>query len=225
MANKIKGSNIVFYRVTDDGDIPFACMRNGEIFFEVDEKITNSQSSAFWEDSIPGLTRWGLSGDGLMTLNTQWNYLFLLNDVLNRQVFNVKAVIDNGGIEGLSIIQGQMFLRNLAISKKYNDVATYQVQMKGKGAPSLSGTIVWGNTIIIQNTTVQVFQATATEGQTVITFSGAIGLELLYASRGGIGAQPLFLLEGNGCTWNSATAQLTLASGGAEDENILILAQ
>lgn len=190
MANKIKGSNIVFYRVTDDGDIPFACMRNGEIFFEVDEKITNSQSSAFWEDSIPGLTRWGLSGDGLMTLNTQWNYLFLLNDVLNRQVFNVKAVIDNGGIEGLSIIQGQMFLRNLAISKKYNDVATYQVQMKGKGAPSLSGTIVQGNTIIIQNTTVQVFQATTTEGQTVITFSGAIGLELLYASRGGIGAQP-----------------------------------
>jgi predicted secreted protein len=225
MANKIKGSNIVFYRVTDDGDIPFACMRNGEIFFEVDEKITNSQSSAFWEDSIPGLTRWGLSGDGLMTLNTQWNYLFLLNDVLNRQVFNVKAVIDNGGIEGLSIIQGQMFLRNLAISKKYNDVATYQVQMKGKGAPSLSGTIVQGNTIIIQNTTVQVFQAKTTEGQTVITFSGAIGLELLYASRGGIGAQPLFLLEGNGCTWNSATAQLTLASGGAEDENILILAQ
>lgn len=225
MANKIKGSNIVFYRVTDDGDIPFACMRNGEIFFEVDEKITNSQSSAFWEDSIPGLTRWGLSGDGLMTLNTQWNYLFLLNDVLNRQVFNVKAVIDNGGIEGLSIIQGQMFLRNLAISKKYNDVATYQVQMKGKGAPSLSGTIVQGNTIIIQNTTVQVFQATTTEGQTVITFSGAIGLELLYASRGGIGAQPLFLLEGNGCTWNSATGQLTLATPAVDGENILILAQ
>lgn len=225
MANKIKGSNIVFYRVTDDGDIPFACMRNGEIFFEVDEKITNSQSSAFWEDSIPGLTRWGLSGDGLMTLNTQWNYLFLLNDVLNRQVFNVKAVIDNGGIEGLSIIQGQMFLRNLAISKKYNDVATYQVQMKGKGAPSLSGTIVQGNTIIIQNTTVQVFQATTTEGQTVITFSGAIGLELLYASRGGIGAQPLFLLEGNGCTWNSATGHLTLATPAVDGENILILAQ
>jgi len=200
-------------------------LRNGEIFFEVDEKITNSQSSAFWEDSIPGLTRWGLSGDGLMTLNTQWNYLFLLNDVLNRQVFNVKAVIDNGGIEGLSIIQGQMFLRNLAISKKYNDVATYQVQMKGKGAPSLSGTIVQGNTIIIQNTTVQVFQATTTEGQTVITFSGAIGLELLYASRGGIGAQPLFLLEGNGCTWNSATGQLTLATPAVDGENILILTQ
>ena len=225
MANKIKGSNIVFYRVTDDGDIPFACMRNGEIFFEVDEKITNSQSSAFWEDSIPSLTRWGLSGDGLMTLNTQWNYLFLLNDVLNRQIFNVKAVIDNGGIEGLSIIQGQMFLRNLAISKKYNEVSTYQVQMKGKGAPSLSGTIVSGNTIIIQNTTVQVFQATTTEGQTVITFSGAIGLELLYASRGGIGAQPLFLLEGNGCTWNSATGQLTLATPAVDGENILILAQ
>ena len=45
VANKIKGSNIVFYRVTDDGDIPFACMRNGEIFFEVDEKITNSPAS------------------------------------------------------------------------------------------------------------------------------------------------------------------------------------
>jgi len=225
MANKIKGSNIVFYRVTDDGDIPFACMRNGEIFFEVDEKITNSQSSAFWEDSIPGLTRWGLSGDGLMTLNTQWNYLFLLNDVLNRQVFNVKAVIDNGGIEGLSIIQGQMFLRNLAISKKYNDVATYQVQMKGKGAPSLSGTIVQGNTIIIQNTTVQVFQATATEGQTAISFAGAIGLDLLYASRGGLAVQPLGSLVGNGGTWTSGTATLNLATPAAGGELFLILCQ
>lgn len=228
MANKIKGNNIVLYRVTDDGDVPVACMRNGEIMFEVDEKITNSQTSAFWEDSIPSLTRWSISGDGLMFLNDQWNYLYLLTDVINREIFNIKAVIDNGTPEGLSIIEGQMFIRNLTISKVFRDVATYAVQMKGKGQPSISGTTVTpAGTTIIAGTALSVVNVTATEGQTTFTLGGGIGKNLVYASGGGITKSPIGSAGtyNTGITWNSTTGVATVYIGAAADESWIFLLQ
>lgn len=228
MANKIKSNSIVFYRVTDDGDVPFACMRNGEIFFDVDEKITNSQDSAFWEDSIPSLTRWGLSGDGLMILNNQWNYLYLLTDVVNREIFNVKAVIDNGTVEGLSIIEGQMFIRNLTLSKTFREVATYQVQMKGKRQPSISGTVVTpAGTTIIAGTALTVVNATAIDGQTTFTLGGGIGKNLVYASGGGIAKSPIGSAGtfNTGITWNSTTGVATIYTPAVADESWIFLLQ
>ena len=228
MANKIKGNNIVIYRVTDDGDVPVACMRNGEILFEVDEKITNSQTSAFWEDSIPGLTRWSISGDGLMILNDQWNYLYLITDVINREIFNIKAVIDNGTVEGLSIIEGQSFIKNLALSKTFRDVATYSVQIKGKGQPSISGTVVTpAGTTIIAGTALTVVNATAIEGQTTFTLGGGIGKNLVYASNGGqtkspIGSAGTF---NSGVTWNSTTGVATVYIPAVADEQFLFILQ
>jgi predicted secreted protein len=227
MGNKIKGSNVMIYRHNPDLNIDylFACMRSADLSFEVDEKITNSQASAFWEESKPNVSRWMIAGDGLMVVDTTWNYVFMLNSVLNREKFNVKFVIDNGTVEGLTIVQGSVFFRTFALSAPYGDVATYAVEMKGSGQPSLSGTIVEGNTIIIQSTKVQVFQATATEGQSAISFAGAIGLELLYASRGGLAVQPLGILVGNGGTWTSGTATLNLATPAVGGELFLILVQ
>lgn len=228
MANKLKGSNIVLYRVTDDGDVPFACMRNGEAFFETDEKITNSQTSAFWEDSIPALTRWGISGDGLITLNDQWNYLYLITDVVNREQFNVKLVFDNGTVEGLSIIEGTMFIRNLTLSKAYREVSTYQVQLKGKGQPSISGTVVTpAGTTIIAGTALTVVNVTAIDGQTTFTLGGGIGKNLVYASNGGITKSPVGSAGtfNSGVTWNSTTGVATVYIPAVADESFLFLLQ
>ena len=228
MAQKIKGSNIVIYRVTDDGDVPFGCMKNGEVFFEVDEKITNSQTSAFWEDSIPSLTRWGVSGDGLLLLNDQWNYLYLLTDVVNREQFNVKWVMDNGTVEGLSIIEGTMFIRNLVLSKRYNEAAMYQVQLKGKGQPSISGTVVTpAGTTIIAGTALTVVNATAIEGQTTFVLGGGIGKNLVYASNGGITKSPIGSAGtfNSGITWDSATGTATVYIPAVADESFLFILQ
>lgn len=228
MANKLKGSNIVIYRVTDDGDVPFACLRSGDLFFEVDEKITNSQTSAFWEDSIPSITRWGINGEGLVILNDQWNYLYLLTDVVNREQFNVKWVMDNGTVEGLSIVEATMFIRSLNIGKRYNEVSTYTVSLKGKGQPSISGTVVTpAGTIIIAGTALTVVNAVATEGQTVFTLSGQIGKNLVYASHGGITYSPIGSAGAfnQGITWNSATGVATVYTPCVADESCLFLLQ
>lgn len=228
MANTLKGSNIVLYRVTDDGDVPFGCMKNAEITFEVDEKITNSQTSAFWEDSIPGITRWNMTGEGLMMLNNQWNYLYLLTDVVNREMFNVKWVMDNGTVEGLSIVEGTMFIRNLVLQKKFNDASMYQVQLKGKGQPSISGTVVTpSGTTIIAGTVLTVFNVTATEGQTTFILAGTIGKNLVYASNGGQTKLPIGSAGAynSGITWDSATGIATVYIPATGGELFLFLIQ
>jgi hypothetical protein len=100
------------------------------------------------------------------------------------------------------------------------------MELQGSGAYSLAGTTVTpGGIIITGGSIVQVFQAVATEGQTSFTFAGAIGLDLLYGSRGGLAIQPIGSLTGNGGTWNAGTGTLTLATESVEGEQILVLVQ
>jgi predicted secreted protein len=227
MGELINGRSIILYKYdeTTYQDIPFACATTASLSIQTDVREVTSQSSANYKEFTPDLNSWTISASGFTILNTQYNYLNLLGLITNRTMFTAKFVIDNGGVDGLSIFVGRVILTNYTLDGTDDQLSTYSVQLQGSGAYSLSGTIAEGNTIIIQSTTVQVFQSTTVEGQTSITFAGAIGLELLYASRGGIGAQPLFLLVGNGCTWDDATGTLTLATEAVEAENILILVQ
>ena len=228
MAELINGRNVMLYRydTVSETDIPFACMTACSLSVNLGLREVTNAASGNYTESEADLLSWSISGSGFTILNTQQNYLTILDLINRREKIIVKFVIDNGGTDGLSIFTGSAYIVSVSIDGPDDQLSTYSVQLTGSGAYSLSGTIITpGGVIIIKDTTVQVFQATTTEGQTVITFSGAIGLELLYASRGGIGAQPLFLLEGNGCTWNSATGQLTLANPAVDGENILILAQ
>lgn len=230
MANKIKGSQIVLYRhrVVEDDDVPFACIRNADISFEVDEKLTNSQSSADWEESIVDVTRWSLTGDGLMVLSDQWNYLYLLTSVVDKEQFQIKFVIDNGTPLGLSIVAGNVFIKNLAISSPYGQVATYQFLLKGVGEPSITGTVVTpAGTTIIAGTALEVVNVVATEGQTTFVLAGQIGKNLVYASRGGMTMSPVGSAGAfnSGVTWNPATATATIYSGAVADESFLFLLQ
>ena len=230
MANKIKGSQIVLYRhrIAEDDDVPFACMRNADIIFEVDEKLTNNQSSADWEQSIPDVTRWNVGGDGLMILNNQWNYLYLLTSVVEKEQFQIKYVIDNGDPLGLSIVTGNVFIKSLTISSPYGQVATYQVAMKGVGQPSITGTVVTpGGTVIIAGTAIEVVNVVATEGQTTFVLSGQIGKTLIYASHGGTDYAPNGSAGAynSGITWDSVTATATVYTPCVAGESCIFLLQ
>lgn len=139
-----------------------------------------------------------------------------------------KFVIDNGTVEGLSIVEGAVFIRNLTISKQFRDVATYQVQIKGKGQPSISGTVVTpAGTTIIAGTALTVVNVTATEGQTTFILGGGIGKNLVYASNGGqtkspIGSAGTF---NSGITWDSSTGTATVYIPAVGSEQFLFLLQ
>jgi predicted secreted protein len=228
MAELINGRNIILYKYdeTTYEDIPFACATASSLSIQTDGREITSQSSAFFREFVPDVTSWSLSCSGFMILNTEYNYLALLDLITNRTLFTVKFVIDNGTVLGLSIFTGQVYISSFTLDAPDDQLGTYSVELTGTGAYSTSGTTVTpGGIIITGGSIVQVFQATATEGQTNITFAGAIGLELLYASRGGIAVQPIGTLTGNGGTWDIATGVLTLATPAVDGELFLILAQ
>lgn len=231
MAELINGRNVMLYRYdgTTYKDIPFACMLSCTLSVNLGlREVTNAASSNYAE-SEADLLSWSISGSGFTILNTQQNYLTLLDYITQREKITVKFIIDNGGVLGLSIFTGQVFISSFSIDAADDTLSTYNVELTGTGAYSTSGTTVTpGGIIITGGSIVRVFQATATDGQTSITFSGAIGLEMLYGSRGGIAIQPLQYVgtpSGNGGTWDISTGTLTLATPAVGGEQFLILCQ
>jgi predicted secreted protein len=228
MSTLVNGRNMVLYKYdeTTYEDIPFACATNSSLSIQVSNRETTNASSAFYREFKPDVISWGITASGFVILSTEYNYLAILDLITNRTTFTVKFVIDNGGVLGLSIFTGQVFISSLQLDGPDDQLGTYSVELTGTGAYSRSGTTVTpGGIIITGGSIVQVFQAVATEGQSTFTFAGAIGLDLLYASRGGISIQPIGTLTGNGATWNAGTATMTLATPSVEGEQILILAQ
>lgn len=231
MSNLVNGRNIMLYKydATTYEDIPFACATNAILSVQTSTREKTNASSAFYREYKPDVIGWTISATGLVTLNTEYNYLLLLDLVTNRTTFTVKFIIDNGGVLGLSIFTGQVFISSFSIDAADDTLSTYNVELTGTGAYSTSGTTVTpGGIIITGGSIVQVFQATATDGQTSITFAGAIGLEMLYGSRGGIAIQPLAYVgspSGNGGVWDISTGTLTLATPAVDGELFLILAQ
>jgi predicted secreted protein len=228
MAELINGRNIILYKYdeTTYEDIPFACATASSLSIQTDGREITSQSSAFFREFQPDVISWSMTASGFMILSTEYNYLALLDLVTNRTLFTVKFVIDNGTVLGLSIFTGQVYISSFTLDAPDDVLGTYSVELTGTGAYSTSGTTVTpGGIIITGGSIVQVFQTTATDGQTSITFAGAIGLELLYASRGGIAVQPIGTLTGNGGTWDIATGVLTLATPAVDGELFLVLCQ
>jgi hypothetical protein len=228
MAELINGRNVMlyYYKASTYEDIPFACMTSCSLRLSMSLRDVTNASSANHTESEPDLISWGITGGGLMILNTDQNYLSIADLFAQRLPITVKFFIDNGTVLGLSIFTGQVYISSFTLDAPDDVLGTYSVELTGTGAYSTSGTTVTpGGIIITGGSIVQVFQTTATDGQTSITFAGAIGLELLYASRGGIAVQPIGTLTGNGGTWDIATGVLTLATPAVDGELFLILVQ
>lgn len=214
------------YDGTTYEDIPFACMTSCSLRLNLSLRDVTSASSSNYTESEPDLISWSISGSGLMILNAQQNYLTIEALFAARSPITVKFVIDNGTVLGLSIFTGLAYISSYTLDAPDDVLGTYAIELTGTGAYSMSGTSVTpGGIIITAGSIIQVFQAVATDGQTSFTFAGAIGLDLLYGSRGGLAIQPIGTLTGNGGAWDIATGVLTLATPAVDGELFLILVQ
>ena len=233
MANPINGRNVVLYYHDDvlDEDIAFACATSCTLQSSTSLKEVTNINSAFYKEFKADVNSWQIQGSGLTILNTQWNYFHLIDQQLNRTSFTVKFVIDNGGALGLTIFSGEVIITSIEMTGNDDQLSTYTFSLQGTGSPSTSGTVVTpGGSIIISGTTLQVFQVTASGGETSITFPGAILLDAVYGSRGGLTFQPIQYAgtpTGNGGTWVTSTGAMTLPADNpaVAGEYFLILAQ
>lgn len=234
MATEVNGRNIVLYKYNtgDYTSTPFACATSCVRTINTSTREVTNATSAFYREFKPDVIDWNISAGGFVILNDEYNYVAIEALIAARETFIVQFVVDNGGALGLSIFTGTVIITSYTITGNDDQLGTYSFELQGTGAYSTSGaTVTPSGAIIISGTTMQVFQATATGDETAITFSGALGLTALYASRGGTTVQPIAYVgaasEPNGGVWNTSTGELELPAGNPAfaGELFLILAQ
>jgi predicted secreted protein len=231
MASVINGTNIVLYSYNSTTNLstPFGSATSCSFEVTTDQLEVTSQSSAWFREFKNDVTSWTVSCDGFICLNTDYNYLSLLNKQLTREPILIKFAIDNdngtgSGALGYSIFNGTANITSLSINGPLEGSSTYSVSLQGTGAFSITGTAPTPGGIVIGGSTVQMFDydATGAEGYSV-TWGGAIGLTCISVSRGGVEVR---LISTSGAAtdenvvFNSSTGTLTFARALESDEFI-----
>jgi predicted secreted protein len=217
-----QGTYIASVQTTIPLNIPFACSTNATFSVTVDQKEVTSQSSAWYREFKNDVATWNLTCDGLITLSG-YGYNQMLQVQQTRERIGIDFIIDNG-VNGLSVITGNVNLTSLQINAPYKDVGTYSVSLQGTGAYAISGTsAASGGVIIIGANLVLTKGYTASGGETSITFADTIGYNCLYVSRGGVDAQNILtsgVPTGDDVKFVSATGVLTFGRALAAGEYI-----
>jgi hypothetical protein len=230
MASVINGTNIVLYsyNATTNLSTPFGSATNCSFEVSTEQIEVTSQSSAWFKQFKNDVTSWTVNCDGFICLNTDYNYLALMNKQLTREPILIKFAIDNdngsGSALGYSIFNGTANITSLSINGPLEGASTYSVSLQGTGAFSITGTVPTPGGIAIGGTTIKMFDydATGAEGYSV-TWGGAIGLTCISVSRGGVEVR---LISTSGAAtdenvvFNSSTGTLTFARALESDEFI-----
>ena len=221
-----QGTNVASVITTIPLNIPFACSTNATFSVTVDQKEVTSQSSAWYREFKNDVANWSLVCDGLITLSG-YGYNQMLQIQQLRQTIAVDFVIDNG-VNGLSVITGNVNMTSLQINAPYKDVGTYSVSLQGTGAYGLTGTSAASGAVVIRGGSVFTKGYTAAGGETTLTYTDLIGKAALYVSRGGIDVQDI-LSTGTPVDeqvkWVESTGILTFSRALESGEYVRFLAQ
>lgn len=229
MASVINGTNIILYFYdTELGEgTPFGAATNCTLDISVDQTEVTSQSSAWFKEYKNDVANWSVKCDGFIALTNNYNYAFLVQQQLDRTPITVKFAINNdNGMEGdlgFTIFTGLANLTSLSLSAPVEGASTYSVSLQGTGAYSMTGIEVTPGTVVIGGSTVKMFDYTAVGGEYSITWLGAIGLECVSVTRGGIEVRVIGTSgspSGENVTFNTSTGVLTFARVLESDEFI-----
>ena len=221
-----QGINIATVRTTIPLNIPFACSTNATFSVSVDQKEVTSATSAWYREFKNDVANWSLSCEGLITLSGYgYNQMLQLQQL--RQSIAVDFIVDNG-VNGLSVITGNVNMTSLQINGPYKDVGTYSVSLQGTGPYSLTGTAAASGGVIIRGGSVSTKGYTAIGGETTLTYTDLIGKAALYVSRGGIDVQDILSTGtpiGEQVKWVESSGVLTFSRALESGEYVRFLAQ
>lgn len=221
-----QGTNVASVRTTIPLNIPFACSTNATFSVTVDQKEVTSQSSAWYREFKNDVASWTLTCDGLITLSG-YGYNQMLQIQQLRESIGIDFVIDNG-VNGLSVITGNVNLTSLQLNAPYKEIGTYSVSLQGSGPYGLTGTTAASGAVIIRGGSVYTKGFTAVGGETTITWSDLIGKSALYVSRGGVDVQDI-LSTGTPIDeqvkWVESSGVLTFSRALESGEYVRFLAQ
>ncbi len=185
----------LYYHDSDtDTDIVFACARGCVMNINPNFKNVTDYASAFAVKNKRDSYSWGVSIDGLLTLEN-YSYLFLTDLIQSRESILIKFVVDNGA-GGLVIYSGLVFPGPFTATGNHGEVATYSVQLVGTGPYNSTGTQVTPTGILVEGGSVTRFEYTVPVEGTSITVPGLIGASAITVFARGTAGEPTIIYAG-----------------------------
>ena len=230
MASVINGTNILLYRYDPETSESYLFGASTSCTFNstTDQVEVTTLDSDGYKEYKNGQNAWTVTCDGFIKLDTNYNYLMLLENQMDKTPMVIQFSIDNdnGGDAdlGFSVFTGTANITSISFTGSVEGTSTYSISLQGSGLYTITGTSPTPSGIVISGSTVQMFDYTATgaEGYSV-TWTGAIGLTCVSVSRGGIEVRSIGTTgvpTGEDVTFNSATGVLTFARALEADEYI-----
>jgi hypothetical protein len=222
MADQVNGKDLVLYAKLGSSYYPFACAKDVTITQTADKIELAPYTSGRWRSYIPSRMTGTISGNGLVKIvgSSTQNSIFDLLDSMNEQeIILVKySLTDPQGNE--KVYEVPAIIDDITLSGIVGSTATWAFNLTINGDPSFEQTAV--NPAL---TDVDSWDYTATGGETTISNSILIGVDVLDVRRNGIGLEVVFTGTPTGSqvkfTQGSGSLEFGFALGA--DEYILVI--
>jgi len=131
-ADVINGTDLLLY----DNTHPFAGSTTCSMQVSNDMRDTTNKDSAGWKTVLPGGRSWTISCEGLVSFDQTYNYVYLLNFIINKTRIALKFKTSNASDTYFS---GYAYLTSISMDAGNNANTTFSAQFQGDGALTITG--------------------------------------------------------------------------------------
>ena len=222
MSDIVRGDGVIFYAKLGSTYYPFACSKDVTITHTTDKIELAPYTSGKWRSFIYGRTTGTISSSGVVKVvaDSGKNGIFDLLDSLKEHfiILTKYSVTDPSG--NSKTYEVPCLIDEVTIAGTVGATATYNFSLTMNGDPSFDQVVV--DTPL---TDVDSWSYTATGGETVISDSSILGVDVLDVRRNGIGLEVIYsgTPTGNQVYYNSSAGSLTFGFALGVDEWILTI--
>ena len=222
MADAVRGDGVIFYAKLGTTYYPFACSKDVTITHTTDKIELAPYTSGKWRSYIYGRTTGTISSSGVIKVvpDTGKNGIFDLLDSLKEHfiILTKYSVADPQG--NTKIYEVPCLIDDVTMSATIGQTATWSFNLTMNGDPSFDQVVV--NTPL---TDVDSWGYDATGGETTISDSSILGVDVLDVRRNGIGLEVITAGTPNGSQvkYNSGAGSLEFGMALGAGEWILTI--
>lgn len=222
MADAVRGDGVIFYAKLGTTYYPFACAKDVTITHTTDKIELAPYTSGKWRSYIYGRTTGTITSSGVVKVvpDSGKNGIFDLLDSLKAHliVLTKYSVADPQG--NTKTYDVPCLIDDVTMSATIGQTATWSFNLTMNGDPSFDQVVV--NTPL---TDVDSWGYDATGGETTISDSSILGVDVLDVRRNGIGLEVITAGTPNGSQvkYNSGAGSLEFGMALGVDEYILTI--
>jgi hypothetical protein len=222
MADIVLGKDYLLTAYQTDGYYPIACLQEVRLIVSTELLPATHYNSPVWTAVQPRRSSWRLSSSGVHILRDQAETKLFAYDLIRDQIrqsgLDIRLVTeDQGGYT--RTIEGHVYPSETEIGGVAGQIGKWVTELIGSGTLTIDGAIT------INPGTVQVFEYTATGGETVVTDASLVGRSIKWVDREDSNQKVITVgtPSGREVKYDSSAGSLTFGSAFYPSEYVKVL--